>query len=245
MPFSMRQAPLYKCALVTGGKSGLGKELSSLLEAKGIRVIATSSSDFDLQNPDQRRALCDLISSEKPDLIVNNAGLGFYGPATSHPIENQRAVIEVNALALTEITIHAAKTLKNCEMKGTILNIGSATALVRFPTFATYAASKRFVASISESLDSELKSEGIRVLCALPGQISTDFRMRASKGIPQKPSHLPITPEVAAKHLWKQIKKGKQLYIFDWRTRFMIWCSSICPKSMTSRLLRSSISNRY
>lgn len=241
----MQHPASFNCALITGGKSGLGKAITTLLQKKGIRVIAISSSDYNLRNKNEKKALCELISLEKPDLIINNAGFGFYGPAINHPLEDQLAIIEVNSLAVAEITLHAAKTLKNAKIPGTILNISSAAALVPFPTFSTYAASKRFVYSFSESLDYELRNFGIRILCALPGQISTDFRKRASKGHLQKSSFLAMSPQYAAVQIWKQVLKGKQLHIFDWRTRVMLWCSFFLPKAFCAYLMQKSISARY
>jgi len=241
----MQQQPSFECALITGGKSGLGKGLASFLQNQGIRVIAVSSSDYDLRSPDQLEKLLILIDQETPDLIINNAGLGYYGPALGHQISDQMDIIKVNIEALTKITLHGARAMRKVNKSGTILNISSAAAFLPFPTFSIYAASKAYVNQFSLGLDQELKDQGIRILCACPGQIATDFRNRAAKGHPQKSDRRTMTIEQAVSHLWKQIQMGKTLSVFDWRTHLLILFSKCFPRNLLGKFLQKSISDRH
>ena len=241
----MKQPSFFECALVTGGKSGLGKGLSDFLEAKGIRVIAVSSTDFDLRSDEDVENLLSLISKEVPDLIINNAGLGFYGPAIDQPINDQMSILDVNIRALTKITLHAAAMLRTRGKKGTILNISSAAGFIPFPTFSVYAASKSFVNQFSLGLDQELKEHGIRVLCACPGQIATDFRNRSGKGHPQKPDRRALSIQEAVTYLWNQIETGRSLSIFDWRTQLLVYLSKCLPTNTLGNFLKRAISDRY
>ena len=240
----MQSKPSFKTALVTGSTSGLGKALADFLEEKGIEVIRTGSKDVDLSERPQRKKLLDEITEKKPDLIINNAGLSFYGFSVDLSIDEQLKILDVNCNALVEISLHSAKTLLEANKTGTILNISSAGAFYAFPTYNVYCASKAFVNSFSLALDAELKKDGIRVLCACPGQIATDFRNRAAKGHPQKPDRRTMPVELAVKHLWKQLERQKSLYIFDWKTKGMLWISRFIPRPILNETLQKSICDR-
>lgn len=245
MLFSKGQKPSFKCALITGATSGLGQGLAHFLKEKGITVIGVGSSDYDLATPAGREGLMSLISERQPDLIVNCAGFGLYGEALAHTSQENLDLLEVNIMALTSLTLHGAKTLLANGKKGVILNISSAAAFLPFPLFALYAASKSYVNSFSQALDVELKPQGIRILCACPGQIDTHFRTRASKGHLQKKDRRTMPVEKAARHLWKQIEGQKSLLVFDWKTKLLIGASKLLPKRVLNYVLMRTLRGRY
>lgn len=237
----------FKCALVTGATSGLGKALADFLEQKGIEVIRTgrTSDTLPIDLARDRTKLLEIISAKTPDLIVNNAGFGLYGNTIDLSTQEQLAMIEVNVNAVVEISIHAARELIKAGKKGTILNISSAAAFIpSFPHYNLYGSTKCFIKYFSQSLDAELRDQGIRVLCSCPGQIATSFRARAAKGHPQKTDRRTMPVEGAVEYLWKQIERGQRLMIFDWRTRLMIWASHLIPKSLLEKILKRDISSR-
>ncbi len=245
----MQLKPSFKLALVTGASSGIGKALVDFLASKNIEVIGTSRTNstfpLDLSDRDQRKQLLDLITEKKPDLIINNAGFGFYGPTLSLSIDEQLKMVEVNVNALMEISIHSARTLIEAGKQGTILNISSAGAFFPFPNFNVYCASKAFVNQFSLTLDVELADQGVRVLCACPGQVATNFRSRAAKGHHQKTDAVTMSVETAVHHLWKQLTKQRQLYIFDWKMRLMVLFSKCIPQKRLQKMLKEKLSDRF
>ncbi|NGX40104.1 MAG: Serine 3-dehydrogenase [Chlamydiae bacterium] len=244
----MPQRASYTKALVTGATSGLGKELASLLKQKGIEVLETGRTGtppLDLTKREERAALLEIITHEVPDLIINSAGFGLYGSAIDLSTKEQLEMIELNCSALVEISLHSARTLIKNGKKGTLLNLSSSGAFFPFPTFNIYCASKAFVNSFSLALDTELKEKGVRVLCACPGQVATDFRNRSSKGHPQKKDRRTMPVKQAALHIWKQIEKEKTLYIFDWRTRMMLTLAKFLPRALLEKIMIQSIADRY
>jgi short-subunit dehydrogenase len=226
------EEPLFPAlALVTGATSGIGEALVHLLAAEGIETLSVGRNRDKLSTlpgkslyadlSDDRSELIRWIQDNAPDLVINNAGFGLYGKGVELSVEEQLRMVEVNNKALLEITLESAKTLLRKGKSGVILNVASAAAFQPFPTLAVYAATKAFVVSLSESLDFELKSRGIRVLVSCPGMVATDFQNRASgKEIKKNSSYM--TADYAAERIWNQILNEKGVEIFDWKTRFLV-----------------------
>lgn len=253
--------------LITGGSSSLGMALAKILlqHTPSMSLLLTgrdkekllsiqkqlSSYDvtilvLDLLQLEDRKKLIDWIEHHTPDLVINNAGIGLYGDALSHPIEEQLNILQLNAHALLEISLHTAKTLLALHKSGIILNISSATDTLCYPTFSVYAASKAFVTNFSKSFDDELSPYGIRVLVSSPGQINTDFRKHASKGYFDKTSQMALSSEEAAKEIFWQIQKKKKNHIFPIKVRIGRYLLLRCfPEALISWLLKKSLKNRY
>ncbi len=257
----MNNRPKFQCALVTGATSGLGEALSYFLASQKIPLIITGRNterlaslkkelsrsvqvqafSIDLKDPIQRAELIQEIQKSSPDLVINNAGLGYYGPVIENPTQDQMEIIDVNVSALTEITIEAAKSLKQQKKKGIILNISSASAFMAFPMLSIYAATKAYVNAFSQGLDDELSSFGIRVLCACPGQIATEFRFRSSRGKTRLRTPFTMTKEEAVKQLWMQIQKEKPVVIFNWAYRLQVFLVKFIPQKWLNPILKKMI----
>lgn len=252
-----------KLALVTGASSGLGKALCEALVEQHIPLILvarneeklkefaltlpvpTSIHATDLSDPDERKKLVALIHQKQPDLVINNAGFGLYGPVLAHPASEMDQMVQVNVQALMELTIESASALMKAGKKGTILNVSSAAAFFSYPSFCVYAATKAFVNRFSEGLDAELKSQGIRVLTVCPGKIDTPFRIRASGNLPQQKSSFIMEPKTAAELILKQIESGKTLSIIDWRYRCFIALSRFLPTCLIQAYLNKSLKKQH
>lgn len=252
----------YHLALVTGATSGLGEALARLLATKKIPLLLTGrNSDklqslkgelqrqvhvqtiqADLETSEGRKKVVDGIHAYSPDLVINSAGFGIYGDVLMNETSTQLKVMEVNANALIELTIEAARTLATRNKKGTILNIASAAAFPVFPGFAIYSASKACVVQFSESFNAELKPLGIRVLTSCPGVIPTHFRDRAQGEKVPKEGIEVIPVEKAVQEIWKQISTGQAVRIFNWYYRFNIFLVKyFIPKSILNPLIHKKM----
>lgn len=258
--------PLFRLALVTGASSGIGEALCHLLADKGIDLIITGRNEAhlqhvandlrhqvktlvipaDLNNPTDKTLLIKKIHELAPDLVINNAGFGLYGEALTFTTNAQVEIVNVNINALVEITLEAARTMVSNKQQGVILNVSSAAAFQSFPGFATYCASKAFVNRFSESIDEELKAQGVRVLTSCPGQVATKFRLRASQGSEpnQKIEHA-MSATFAAEQIWKQIERKKPISIFNWKYRLGAFLAQyLMPKCLLMPLLHREIQKR-
>lgn len=228
----------FKLALITGASSGLGAALAKALSDKHIPLILAARNKkklqavaatlcvpleiyvVDLVNVEERREFLSYIAKRAPDLIINNAGCGLYGPAVEHPAAVQSDIIELNIQAVVELVLEGAKALIKENRAGTILNVSSAAAFFSYPTHCLYAASKRFVLQFSKGLDLELKAHKIRVLASCPGSIDTPFSARA--GAAAKREFFTLCPNRCAHLILRQIEKGKGCEIIDWRYKWLV-----------------------
>lgn len=256
----------YKLALITGATSPLGRALAIELAKRSIPLCLTGRQstllkdlqntlssltkveilEIDLLKPHERNKLIAWIESTQPDLVINNAGMGLYGDALSHSIQDQLDILELNAHALLELSLHAAKALKEHLKKGTIVNISSAADCLVYPTFSVYSASKAFVTSFSQSFDEEMKPYSIRILASCPGSIATNFQKNASKGYFQDVHSHAMSCDRAAKEIVYQIQKDKKVHVFSkktWILRYLLL--HLLPKRVIFFVLKKMISKRF
>lgn len=250
----------FRLALVTGATSGLGEELSSLLSQKNIPLLLTGRDEKRLKEAalrfhagsmpldlrQDRGPLLSWIRENKPDLVINCAGFGLYGPVLIHDKQSQIDLLEVNAAAAMEISIEVAKALLASEMEGTILNVSSVAGELSIPMMAVYAASKAFITSFSRSFDAEMKPFRIRILASLPGPIATPFAQRASFGrFTDRPSFTTLTPARAAQLIWRQIETKKSTQIIGFSMRAILALTQLIPRALVERVLQNNLAKRY
>ncbi len=181
-----------KTIIITGASSGIGLASARLLSSDGHNVVLAS------RNTDKLKALANelgekvllcptdvqdysqvqnLIASTlekfgKIDVLINNAGLGFFDPITEGKIEQWHETIDTNVKGLLNC-IHTSLP-HIIKSKGHIINLGSVAAHNVFPNSGVYCASKWAVLAISESLRMELSGK-IRVTTISPGAVNTAF----------------------------------------------------------------------
>ncbi len=191
-----------KCyAVITGASSGLGAEFARqlapsadvlVLVARRTEALETVKAELsgmrakvlccvsDLATDAGRHAVSAFLATNgvKPNLLINNAGMGDYGSFASSAAEKTRTQIELNITALTMLT-HAL--LPQLERPAGILNVSSLASTLPMPDLAVYAASKAYVTSFSEALAIELAPAGITVSCVCPGPTPTNFSKSAKR----------------------------------------------------------------
>lgn len=178
-----------KTALITGASRGIGLALAQLLLRKGARVAALGLNkpkinhpDFFFVRTDVRRqeevdksvALVKLWSEGSIDVLINNAGLGYFGKIDEMPAAQWHEMFDTNVNGLFYCTRAVLPTMK-AQQAGHIVNIASTAALEGMPQVSGYCGTKWAVRGISESLYRELRDDCIKVTCVYPGSVKTDF----------------------------------------------------------------------
>src|SRR4029453_17963545 len=187
-----------KWALVTGASSGFGIQFATLLaERKANLVLAARRIEpmeqlaRGLRQKHGVDAVVEAIDLSVPgaaadlkarldqrgitvDVLVNNAGYGLYGSFVEQPLEEIVRMLQLNMIALTELTHIFARDMVKRET-GHVLLVASLLGYQATPCYAASAATKAYVLLFGEALHAELKTTGVGVTVVSPGPTSTSF----------------------------------------------------------------------
>jgi 3-oxoacyl-[acyl-carrier protein] reductase len=193
-----------RISIVTGGSRGIGRGIVEALLADGWRVHLCSRSPesvetalgelrgrfgdkvqgkaVDVRNQEEVEGFVQgVLSAEgRIDCLVNNAGLGRFGPVHELTGDQWREVLQTNLDGAFYFLRAVAPAMKE-QGKGWILNIASLAAKNPFAGGAAYNASKFGLLGLSEAAMLDLRQFGIRVAAILPGSVNTEFGMRNDK----------------------------------------------------------------
>lgn len=247
--------------LITGASRGIGKALAEEFAKNSCNLLLTARSENELNSLAERlrteykvsvkvypldlleeggvRRLFNfcLENAIKVRVLVNNAGLGFWGPFGESDIEKQFSLVRLNQnviLELCHVFLPQLKEMPNAH----IMNVASTAAFQPFPGFATYAASKAFVYSFSHSLRNELKPFNVNVTCLCPGPTNTDFFSKAEFNHMLDKNEAVKMPveEVAVKAVAAMLAR-KAVIIPGVSNKLGAFLSKHLPSSLTSALL--------
>lgn len=202
----MKRFHLDGCtALITGASAGIGAEFARQLAKRATHLVlvarrserlralreelitvnpnvAVVIHEADLADPTDLVGLLAALRDQNLaiDLLINNAGLGDYGPFVTSDAERVREIIAVNMTALTQLT-HALVPAMIARGRGGVLNVSSSASFLPIPGMALYAATKAYVTSLSEAMRLELRGSGVHVTALCPGPVRTEFNTVARR----------------------------------------------------------------
>lgn len=175
-------------ALVTGASSGIGRATAVALAEAGYRVFGTSRKPTPGGPAGVTMRACDVsddasvaklvadivAEAGRIDLLVNNAGVGLMGGAEESSIAQAQRLFDINLFGVLRMT-NAVLPIMRAQKRGRIVNLSSVLGLIPAPFNALYAATKHAIEGYSESLDHEVRTQGIRVSVVEPAYTRTSF----------------------------------------------------------------------
>lgn len=190
---------MSKVWFITGCSTGFGRELAKEVLASGYRaaVAARNTDDvkditdaypdtaiavkLDVTNAAEISAAVSQIQEKfgQIDVLVNNAGIGYFGAIEESEEEEVRRMFEINFFGLANVTKAVLPVLRK-QRSGHILNVASIGGLVGFPAVGFYNATKFAIDGYSESLSKELAPLGIKVTVIAPSGFRTDWAGRSA-----------------------------------------------------------------
>jgi hypothetical protein len=224
-----------KTALITGASSGIGAALAHFLADKGLRVLLTARREdrmlelareinglkdrviifpADVGKPAERVKLFESITrSHQVDILINNAGFGWYGYFSHMPWETARQLIAVNMEAVAHLTSLFLPGMQE-RKRGHIINIGSIAGGFPNQGIAMYSASKAFLDAFTTSLHRELRGSGVHASVMRLGPVKTEFYDQArglENGGSVPAESLAVGVEQVSRSLWQLLNHPRRV----------------------------------
>lgn len=194
---------MTKVWFITGCSTGFGRELAKAVLSQGDSVVVTARNPENVkdivasyENTSLALRLDVTIQAEidaaissainrfgRIDVLVNNAGIGYFGAIEESEDREVRRMFEINFWGLVHVT-QAVLPLMRARRSGHIINISSIGGIVAFPALGFYNATKFAVSAFSEALAKETAPLGIRVTNVAPSGFRTDWAGRSAKDSP-------------------------------------------------------------
>lgn len=191
---------MNKVWFISGCSTGFGRALSLELLAQGYQVVVTARKMADIADilaineantlglaldvtvPEQVTAAVQAAIAHfgRIDVLVNNAGIGYFGAIEESEEAEVRRMFEINVFGLAKLTQEVLPFMRK-QRSGHILNVASIGGLRSFPGVGFYNATKYAVDGLSEALYKEVSPLGIKVTVICPSGFRTDWAGRSAK----------------------------------------------------------------
>ncbi len=241
-------------AVVTGASGGLGETYAHELASQGSDVVLVARSEnelhrvaieierahgvramvlvADLSDSADRARLLERLAELDVHTLVNNAGFGTMGQFASLPAERLTAEMQLNVVALTELTRTLVPRMVE-RGRGAVINVASTAAFQPIPGMAVYAATKSYVLRLSIALWAELHSSGVRVVCICPGPTRTNFFDNAGDGSVMSRRREPI--QVVAS-TFEALEQHRPYVVDGFWNKVLAHSNRLVPSALAARI---------
>lgn len=220
--------------LVTGASKGIGKAFAYECAERGMNLILTARSqhlleelakDLTKRNVQVHTHAADLLDHSihkkifgwirengwNVDMLINNAGMGYFGKFDEKPLEKHLEVMHLNMDSMIRMA-HEFLNSSDKNQKRYLLNTVSTGAFQPVPFMSVYCASKSFMLSFSKAIRFELKKQNVHVTALCPGGTETEFFAPAGmEKVVEKNASFMMKAEVVAKAGLNGLLKNKSV----------------------------------
>ena len=249
-------------AVVTGASQNIGEALATELAARGHNLIVTARREnilieladrltnqygvivevrpADLTEPAERAKLTEELAARTISILCANAGTATFGPVSALDPAAERAQVQLNAVAVHELTLAVLPGMIERKAGGILIS-GSAAGNSPIPYNATYAATKAFVNTFSESIRGELRGSGVHVTLLAPGPVRTDLPDDAEATLVERlvPDFLWISTEHTARISLDALARNKMRVVPGLTSKAMSVASGYAPRAVVAPIVGS------
>ena len=243
-----------KTAIVTGASEGIGREFCRQLADDGYVIFAVARNSerlkslieelsgeghgflaVDLAHVSGWTELTKHMISKHYDLLVNNAG---FGTLTSFDAMTETSAQDMLALNCSSLMALSHCFLRQAKSGDALINVASILAYAPSPFVSVYAATKAFVATLSEALWFEQKPRGVYVMNLCPGSTSTEFHTRAGMARSDAPRFMVQMPSDVVEAAMSALQKRTQLTVIPGIfNKVLVLMFRILPRRITISIL--------
>ncbi len=247
-------------AVVTGASQNIGEALATELAARGYSLIITARREdllndlaarlsdkyrvavdvrpADLADPGERAKLCDELAARPISILCANAGTATFGAVSSLDPAGEKAQVQLNVLGVHDLALAVLPGMIE-RRAGGILISGSAAGNSPIPYNATYAATKAFVNTFSESLRGEVRASGVHVTLLAPGPVRTELPEEAEASLVERlvPDFLWISTEHTAKVSLDALERNKMRVVPGLTSKAMSVVSGYAPRAIVGPIV--------
>jgi len=233
-----------KIVALTGAAGGIGNLLCRELKREGASITGIDRVDCceahetviaDLSTQNGLAEVCDLLSTKRVDLLVNLAGMQYFGPFDRQEPRQIWNGYVVNLIAPAILTRSVLPQMKT-RGSGQIVNIGSVLGAVNYPYFATYSSSKAGLRGFSEALRRELGKSPIAVTYIAPRAVRTAFNDATVNRFLEIAKMHPDEPEDVARRIANAIIARKKEVTLGIAEHFYTRLNGLCPRLVDTGL---------
>jgi uncharacterized protein len=247
-------------AVVTGASQNIGEALATELAARGHHLIITARREdvlrelagrlaqqygvtvdvrpVDLADPAERTKLCDELAARNISILCANAGTATFGPVASLDPAAEKAQVQLNVLGVHDLALAVLPGMVSRKAGGILIS-GSAAGNSPIPNNATYAATKAFVNTFSESLRGELKRAGVHVTLLAPGPVRETLPDETEQSLVEKliPDFLWISTDYTAKLSLDGLERNKMRVVPGVTSKAMSVASGYTPRAIVTPIV--------
>ena len=179
-------------ALVTGGSSGIGFETARMLRERGAKVAICGRdrgnveqaaakigalgivADVAREEDDVRMVRTVIEAFQGYDVLINNAGFGYFAPLLEMPLAEMQRVYATNVFGAMLVARESARHFV-AQQRGNIVNVASTAGQRGYAGGTAYSSSKFALTGLTECWRAELRKSNIRVMQVNPSEVMTNF----------------------------------------------------------------------
>ena len=263
---------MSRLILITGGSSGIGKQLAADFLTAGDRVIVVGEKSERLHHAvaelsgiassvsgiccdvgapgDVERMRAQVLGTHGcPDILINNAGFATYRTFEQSDPDEIEQLINVNLLGAMRCA-RAFLPDMIARRAGAIVNMASIAGRLTITPNATYGAAKHGLVAWSDALRHELARFNIQVNAVCPGRIETPFfdHETFKRRAPRPETRFTITVQDAARATRRAIARNRFVTYVPWTLGLLVWLTNVMPfliRPVYGRLLRNRVESLY